>query len=423
MTPSIRHSLARAGAIALLLVGGFIGAAHATGTAAGTDITNSATLKYSVGSIAQGDICSSPSGNNTNTCTDTTFKVDNKVNLNIVSAGALTVVPGSTTQTLTFTVSNTGNNTQDYVVTLAQKTATSDTVTFSGTTYADSFDPSNCSLKDSAGVALTGGRLTNVLRDTSRTVLVVCDIPKVNGSTALTNADAAVVSVKAVTYIAGGGALQNQSTATTNDLNLVETIFADGAGSDDSATAGDYSARSAYAIQTSDLKVTKSVITLCDPIGGALTGAYTPKSVPGAYMRYTITIANANTSPTAQSAILTTLEDTLDTTKVAFDGEYITGANNGATPRCNATTFNAPAANAGVATSSGNVALVTLAGGTRATSFPSGNQYLPPAIYNTGTGKISISWASYMPNSENGHVAAELKPGETLTLTFNVIIN
>src|SRR4051794_696442 len=99
MTNRFRNPLARMGAVALVLLAGLAGAAHATGTTAGTPINNSATLNYSVGGTAQTQICSSLTGNSTATCSPTTFVVDTKVDVLVTTSDGspgVSTVPGST---------------------------------------------------------------------------------------------------------------------------------------------------------------------------------------------------------------------------------------------------------------------------------------------------------------------------------------
>src|SRR5687767_2631415 len=59
--------------------------AHAVGTAAGTDITNTATVNFSVGGVAQTPV-------NSNT---TTFEVDRKVDLSVSGTVITTTAPST----------------------------------------------------------------------------------------------------------------------------------------------------------------------------------------------------------------------------------------------------------------------------------------------------------------------------------------
>ncbi len=59
---------------------------YAAGTESGELISNTATLNYTIGAVAQDPATSNAA----------TFVVDNKVDLTMVSTGAATVIPGST---------------------------------------------------------------------------------------------------------------------------------------------------------------------------------------------------------------------------------------------------------------------------------------------------------------------------------------
>ena len=73
--------------------------AHAAGTAAGQSIANRATVNYSVGAVAQPAIGSSPTGNSSGAGSDTTFVVDNKIDLNVLETNTApaNTAPGLTT--------------------------------------------------------------------------------------------------------------------------------------------------------------------------------------------------------------------------------------------------------------------------------------------------------------------------------------
>src|SRR5262245_50049635 len=101
----------------------------AAGTAADTNIVNRATVNFQVGGVAQTPIESSPLGNSTagvGAGADTTFKVDNKIDLTVteVGAAATTVSAGAVNQVTTFKVTNTGNYQQGYNLTAANEAGT-----------------------------------------------------------------------------------------------------------------------------------------------------------------------------------------------------------------------------------------------------------------------------------------------------------
>lgn len=403
------------GAFVLLALSALGGTAHAAGTIAGTDINNAATLNYSVGGITQGTICSSPSGNSTSTCVNTTFKVDNKINLRVTTSDVtpgVSAVPGSDS-TLTFTVTNDGNSPQGFSFATIQNLSGSVGSVFNGGTgsVTDTFNPTSCTIYNATNTTAVITSVASVVPDGSVTLKVVCAIPL-----GRTNVDVAAVALTATAIDPLNGSALTQST--TNLSTAIDIVFADLAGTDDSARDATHSARSAFKISTSDIKVAKTFTTICDPAGGDASGtpAYVPKSIPGSYVQYTVTITNDSSATVA--ATLSSLADALDVARVTFDAELITGANAGAVPGCAATTAALP--NRGTATSSGNSFKVTWAGGAR-TSFPGGVKYLP-AAGNYSSPNINVSWASVLPVEDSYTAAAQLKPGDSVTLTYNVII-
>ncbi|MGK0273110.1 MAG: hypothetical protein ACI88H_003788, partial [Cocleimonas sp.] len=73
--------------------------AWAAGTAAGTDIDNTAVINYSVGGTPQTLIESSEGGNSTPGATNgtpTTFKVDKKIDVLVTTGTDVNAIPGET---------------------------------------------------------------------------------------------------------------------------------------------------------------------------------------------------------------------------------------------------------------------------------------------------------------------------------------
>ena len=108
---------ARLAVVALGLIGA-TPAAFAVGTDFGTDITNTASVNYSVSGVPQTAINSSPTGNSTpgTPGVPTTFEVDKKIMfVTEETDGAATVTSPGLTQVVTvFRVTNTSNGAQDY---------------------------------------------------------------------------------------------------------------------------------------------------------------------------------------------------------------------------------------------------------------------------------------------------------------------
>lgn len=397
MKSNLKAAMARGGLLLLLASAG-LGTAHAAGTTAGTTISNKATLNFSVGGVAQPAIASSPTGSSDGTGANTDFLVDNKVSHTVVTTdtSAVSVIPGQTGVTLSFTVTNTGNFTQDYRLTAANL-ASAQTVFTAGNLVTDNFEVTigTCVTRVN-GVTQTF--VSNLAPDASVPVTVSCTIPA-----SQVNLDVAGLSLTAEARTAGtsgNGVLTQTTTANTAGVDIV---FADAAGSDDIARDARSSARSAYRVSSAVIAVTKTVAPVCDPFNGNTF----PKQIPGAYVKYTITIAN---SASGTSATLTTVTDTLNA-NVTFDPDLIAGTGAGT----NCATGVSPASALG----SGFRMTTT---STR-TGFPkfltSGNDG-DGATHSAGA--VTIDFSAAMA-AQAGYLAGELKPGESLTLEFQVRIN
>src|SRR3982751_3421839 len=91
-------------AVALGLIG-MSGTAFAQNTASGTSISNTATVNYSVNSIAQTPVNAS-----------TSFLVDTVINLNVTGGTTVNVTPGQTAAVTIFTLTNTSNIASNFTV-------------------------------------------------------------------------------------------------------------------------------------------------------------------------------------------------------------------------------------------------------------------------------------------------------------------
>jgi len=385
------------------------GAAHATGTPSGTTVSNTATLNYTVGGVAQASIGSSPTGNTSGAGTATTFVVDKKVNLTVTANDAtfVAVSPGATAQVTTFTVTNTGNDPQDFALSSIQEA--SGTTLFGGT---DNFNATSCSQFVESGATAgyqaaqdTATFIGSLASGASSTVYVVCTIPasQVNG-------DIAVVALLATAKVAGsGGTGALTQTAGANTAG-VDTVFADDAGSDDAVRDAAFSARDAYKVTASTLTITKTAAPLCDPFNALVN----PKEIPGSIVRYTITVSNA--AGAGASAILTTLTDA-PSASVTFDANLVTGAGGGAGCSSSAgTPLRAAGFGFQVQSSTGGRAL----GGAAASGFFTTANDGDGADLNAGT--ITINFAAALP-AGGAYTAGELKAGETATVVYNVTVN
>jgi len=147
---------------------------------------------------------------------------------------------------------------------------------------------------------------------------VTCNIPSevTNGNTGLVALVATARTNDGAPTL--GGTLTETDTATSG----IDIVFADGAGSDDVARDAAHSAQNTYTVTTAVLSVAKTVATICDPFNGATN----PKNIPGAYVRYAITVSNASATT---AATLTQVTDTL-AGSLALDTKLISGANTAA---------------------------------------------------------------------------------------------
>jgi len=429
--------------IGLALTGslGLLGATNAL-AAAGDSILNRATLNYDVGGAAQAVIESSQAGNATpgaGNGGDTSFVEDRLINFDVVRIGATGIaVPGGTLQAVQFTLTNNGNGDQGFLLKgLNNADGTADpwggnNDVFDATsvqTFVESganagFQP----LEDTAAFVATLATGTPV------DVYVVSTIPLVQSDavTPLVNSDVAVMTLVAQAAIPGstgiaadaividdnnhaspgGNGFTNGAANVTagvavpaiaDDPNNEEVVFGDAAGTQDGNAGADsvsnaqHSDDSSYTIQSSALTVTKTSVALWDPINLNSN----PKSIPGAYVQYTILIENA---AGAADADLTTLSDAL-VASLALDPDFGDG-----------TALNGPTSAVG---DSFQITHVQNA----VTNYCTGD--VPDAdgcSYTGGAGgTIAVDIHAVMdPTDVTGD--AKLTAGQSLTITFNVIV-
>ena len=284
--------------------------AFAAGTAAGSTITNTVTVNYQVGTVAQ-----------TATGASNTFTVDRKVNLTVAEVGTTTtqVSPGQTAAVTTFTVTNTSNATLDFALTAAQQTglagAHSNTDNFDVTNVKIYVDTNSNGSYD-AGTDTLVTYLDELAADASKTVFVVADIPLGQ----VTN-DVAAVTLTATGREGGGATAQGVALTQTTGANTtgMDTVFADGAGATDAARNADYSAKDDYTVLAAALTISKLSTVISDPVNGTTN----PKLIPGATIEYCIVVSNAAGSAAATSVAIS---DPLPTT-VTYSSGYGTFLN------------------------------------------------------------------------------------------------
>ena len=285
--------------IASAMLFGFINI-QAAGTAAGTPITNNASLTYEVG----GTTINTPVTSN-----DDVFVVDDKVNLTVVhqDANAVLVTPGATAQVLTFVVANTGNKTHDFLLTTGQN---------DGNPYgeADNFDADDVKVFAESGANPgyqaaedTATFIDELQADHVQYAYIVSKIPN-----PLNVGDVAEMTLTAQVAVGGTVGAEGAAIATDNrnDADTAGTaagdeqiVFADAAGANgatDAVLDGKHGDTSAYKVQTATLTATKTSCAVWDPF----TTTTNYKRIPGAMVRYAIDIENTGNAD-ADNVVLT----------------------------------------------------------------------------------------------------------------------
>jgi uncharacterized repeat protein (TIGR01451 family) len=320
ISPSSRFKYASLALLALSSVSAMHGA-WAVGTAANTAINNRATVSYTVGTVAQAPIESSPGGNSTpgvGAGANTTFVVDNRVDLTVTrqDASVVTASPGQANVVATFLVTNTGNAPQAYQLTpsnIAGGTVAG--LTGAGTDNQDMgnlrafVDVNNDGSYDAGDTATS---ITTLAADAPGVrVFILADTPL-----AATNGQFASVRLTATTAVNNTpGTVQTATPLTQADTaGSVDVVFGDGAGTGDATRDGQFSADDQYAIQSATLVIAKTSTVISDPFNGTTN----PKAIPGAVIEYTITLTNNG----AVSATGVAIADPIPANTTFRQGDY-----------------------------------------------------------------------------------------------------
>ena len=273
----------------------------AAGTLANTSISNTATLAYDVNGVTQADI-TSPAA---------IFLVDRKINLTTGEVGGTPSIvgPGQLIAITTFSVTNTGNDTQDFSFSTAN--LANGTIIFNNTSpLSDSFNANGCAsfVENGTNPGYQAAEdisifIDELLPDLSKTVYVVCSIPPAQALNTV-----AIVSL--TTNVLSGGTTGVQGAALTNNALIpnsagIDTVFAnptltlsaDGtipaqAGNNASAVA-----RDAYRVVSVVTNVTKSAS--CSPAPANCSEAKT-----GTVVTYQLLI-NITGSGSADALVIT----------------------------------------------------------------------------------------------------------------------
>ena len=253
--------------------------AMAEGTAAGTTITNTATVDYRVGGVDQTEVVAADS-----------FDVDRKINLLVarVSAPTTTVAPGQSDAVIAFDVTNLSNAAIDMALVVTELD--------SGVQNIRVFRDDGDNVFD-AGDTQTS-LLDEVAADATLRVFIVSNVElsQTNGAVVRLQLDAQAFEAGTPGTL---GALIAESTGA--DTDNVETVLADTAGVADAARDGMHSAEGSYTVSAATLSVTKTSRVISDPVNAATN----PKAIPGATVEYCVVVGNAPASATATNVTVT----------------------------------------------------------------------------------------------------------------------
>lgn len=290
--------------------------AAVTDTDAGDTISNTATVNYSVASVAQTPV-------NSNTVD---FVVDHKVRPLADNPVGANATPGSSASYLTFTVTNDGNT---------NTTIPADVLEIQLNAQADPGNPfavTNILIyvedNGTAGLQTGGGGDTlvsdiaaaslgtiDLARDTTATVYVLATM-----AAGATDGQTASVHLVATAWdTALPGALAED--ADGDDPNAEEVVYADDAGTvpapigPDAAFDGRDSEVAVFTIVTASIGVVKSSTVVTDPFGSAYR-------VPGARVQYVIDITNTGSSAADNVVIV----DTIPANTHFYVGSVVGGA-------------------------------------------------------------------------------------------------
>ena len=317
-------------ASAFALVGApTIAVAAPVGTAANSTISNTASVSYNVGGIAQTPITSAAD----------VFTVDRKIDMVVTTqdSAAVSVAPGQTNVVTRFLVTNTSNATIDFLLAASQQVGGSAKFTGNDTANVNNvrvYVETNGTAGWQAGDTLASS-LAAVASGDAVTVYVVSDAPlamtqgqiatMILTATAASGATA-VGGTPAGTAGTGGTAISQTPTGTANGKATMETVFADAqaeAQTGDGLKDGKHAARSDYIVAAPTLSIAKYSRVISDPFSGAAS----PRAIPGAVVEYCIVLSNAAGAATADSVTVSDVVPT-EVTYVA-SSIYLNGAFNG----------------------------------------------------------------------------------------------
>ncbi|MCY0963742.1 hypothetical protein [Parathalassolituus penaei] len=238
----------------------------AVGTAAGTNISNTATASYTL-----------PGGTSTLTKSSTvSLVVLELIDVNVVSGNSSSVstTAGATNQVLTYTVTNVGNGQEDFVLDVTQLT----TDNFDTTNVRVYRDTNGNGVFDSGDTQLTAGSSSiGLLADASATIFVVSDVPGTG-----TTGDLSQLRLTA-----------SSETVDTRGGTPGSSISGAGSGGAPDAVVGNnYTSNATGTLElgtsSANVSINKTIVGTVDPFGGNTL-------VPGSVVTYNIAVVVTGT--------------------------------------------------------------------------------------------------------------------------------
>ncbi|MDJ0919751.1 MAG: hypothetical protein QNI84_01375 [Henriciella sp.] len=356
-----------------------------TQTEAGRSVSNTFTLDYSV-DVGGTDVAQPTITNETGTADPndvelpegpTLFTVDRKVDHSIIATNSTLSVAPDTTATLTFELTNEGNDTQAYSFSIADLDDGGDTFDAGSVTITATVDTDDDGdLSDETSFVLSQ-TVIGADPDVASTVFVTEDVPKgaivlieVSGTVASTVDDAFTDDITLIAEARNPTAWVFETLATgeeaevtladvgANDIEgAAQNVLADNTGvaTVEGDSDGLFAVTGIIEVISPDLTATKDVIAILQPgvddapnavtaaACASATAAGTPKAIPGACIEYFITVTNTGLTADATNldiqdvlpAEVTFAGVSLDTSTGTGFEEETTGAG---------VTLNAPAA-------------------------------------------------------------------------------
>ena len=268
---NVHKQMRRVGLAAVALGSiGLSGQAFADGTQSGTIVTNTATVNYTVASVAQTPITANNS-----------FSVDTVVRFNLTGGVQVDVSPGQTDRVQIYTLTNTSNATSQF--TLSPSNLAGDNFDMNtpgaGTAGVNVYADTNGNGVYNAGTDLQVTANVSLTNGASAVYFLVGDTPltPVNGDIA--QVQLAIQAINPAT----SAAWVNDTGADTQGgvVGYVPQIVV----GNNTATNG-----GSFRVQTATLAVTKSSSVIWDPINFFGAGR---KAIPLAIMQYQILVANS----------------------------------------------------------------------------------------------------------------------------------